>query len=151
MWYLLIPRCSFLYHICGIFLRTTKCITYVVSFWYHKRARTPLDVPFPENMVSPDGGERSAAVPCFSLYVNQSSCCLCDGFHWGGNIQSSEFTHIFFEGDVFFGVSFNFMQVMTCDMGTSPGHRRGGLIFCILRGLSSPPHRHISRYLYFNS
>ncbi len=160
-------------------------------------------------MVSPDGGERSAAVPCFSLYVNQSSCCLCDGFHWGGNIQSSEFTHIFFMGifanekgtgfdarsfferlyqcqkiiqltmdnkkydlllfkikgiscspkfihiffggDVFFGVSFNFMQVMTCDMGTSPGHRRGGLIFCILRGLSSPPHRHISRYLYFNS
>lgn len=39
------------------------------------------------------------------------------------------------------------MQVMTYDMGTSPGHRRGGLIFCILRGLSSPPHRHISRYL----
>ena len=42
MWYLLIPRCSFLYHICGTFLSTTKCITYVVSFWYHKRARNPL-------------------------------------------------------------------------------------------------------------
>ena len=52
---------------------------------------------------------------------------------------------ITFLGDnVFFGVSFNFMQVMTYDMGTSPGHRRGGLIFCILRGLSSPHHRHIS-------
>ena len=86
-----------------------------------------------------------------------------------GISYSPKFTHIFFGDDVFFGVSFNFMQVMTYDMGTSPGHRRGGLIFCILRGLSSPHrknllrgsfsigtfrdiltsiHKHISRYLY---
>ena len=47
----------------------------------------PLDVLFPENMVSPDGGERSAAVPCFSLYVNQSSGCSFSQIHtylfWG--------------------------------------------------------------------
>ena len=57
---------------------------------------------------------------------------------------------ILFWENVFFGVSFNFMQVMTYDMGTSPGHRRGGLI-CFSRGLSLPQHRHISRYLNFNS
>ena len=82
---------------------------------------------------------------------------------------SPKFIHIFLGDDVFFGVSFNFMQVMAYDMGTSPGHRRGGLIFCISRGLSSPHrknllrgsfsigifrdiltsiHKHISRYLY---
>lgn len=67
-----------------------------------------------------------------------------------GISYSPKFTHIFFGDDVFFGVSFNFMQVMTYDMGTSPGHRRGGLI-CFSRGLSLPQHRHISRYLNFNS
>ena len=74
----------------------------VPHMWYllipQEGKKPPLDVPFPENMVSQDGGERSAAVPCFSLYVNQSSCCMNTGFHWGGNIQSSEFTHIFFMG-----------------------------------------------------
>ena len=45
----------------------------------------------------------------------------------------------------FFGVSFNFMQVMTYDMGTSPGHRKGGLIFCILRGLSLPHRKNLLR------
>lgn len=102
MWYLLIPRCSFLYHICGTFLSTTeKCILYHICGIFlipQEGKKPPLDVPCPENMVSPDGGERSAAVPCFSLYVNQSSCCMNTGFHWGGNIQSSEFTHIFFMG-----------------------------------------------------
>ena len=84
MWYFL--KYHEMYHICGIFL---------IPLDYKK---LPLDVPFPENMVLLDGGERSAAVPCFSLYVNQSSCCLSAGFHWGGNIQSSEFTHNFFMG-----------------------------------------------------
>lgn len=135
-----------MYHICGIFLIPQE------------GKKLPLDVPFPENMVSPDGGERSAAVPCFSLYVNQSSGCSFSQIH----------TYLFWD-DVFFGVFLNFMQVMPYDMGTSPGHRRGGLIFCISRGLSSPHrknllrgsfsigtfrdiltsiHKHISRYLY---
>ena len=77
---------------------------FVSHMWYlfdtTRGQDPPLDVPFPENMVSPDGGERSAAVPCISLYVNQSSCCMNTGFHWGGNIQSSEFTHIFFYGNL---------------------------------------------------
>lgn len=84
MWYFF--KYHEMYHICGIFLIPQE------------GKNPPLDVPFPENMVSLDGGERSAAVPCFSLYVNQSSCCMNTGFHWGGNIQSSEFTHIFFMG-----------------------------------------------------
>lgn len=84
MWYFF--KYHEMYHICGIFLMPQE------------GKNPPLDVPFPENMVSQDGGERSAAVPCFSLYVNQSSCCMNTGFHWGGNIQSSEFTHIFFMG-----------------------------------------------------
>lgn len=84
MWYFF--KYHEMYHICGIFLMPQE------------GKNPPLDVPFPENMVSPDGGERSAAVPCFSFYVNQSSCCMNTGFHWGGNIQSSEFTHIFFMG-----------------------------------------------------
>ena len=75
-----------MYHICGIFLIPQE------------GKKLPLDVPFPENMVLLDGGERSAAVPCISLYVNQSSCCMCAGFHWRGNIQSSELTHNFFMG-----------------------------------------------------
>ena len=58
---------------------------------------------------------------------------------------SPKFIHIFLGDDVFFGVSFNFMQVMTYDMGTSLGHRRGGLIFCILRGLSSPHRKNLLR------
>ena len=84
MWYFF--KYHEMYHICGIFLIPQE------------GKKPPLDVPFRENMVSPDGGERSAAVPCFSLYVNQSSCCMNTGFHLGCNIQSSEFTHIFFMG-----------------------------------------------------
>lgn len=62
-----------------------------------------------------------------------------------GISYSPKFIHIFFGDDVFFGVFLNFLQVMTYDMGTSPGHRRGGLIFCILRGLSSPHRKNLLR------
>lgn len=62
-----------------------------------------------------------------------------------GIFYSAKFTHNFFVDDVFFGVSFNFMQVMTCDMGTSPGHRRGGLIICISRGLSLSHRKNLLR------
>lgn len=51
-----------------------------------------------------------------------------------GISYSAKFTHTFFGENVFFGVSINFMQVMTCDMGTSPGHRRGGLIYLLFKG-----------------
>ena len=73
MWYFF--KYHEMYHICGIFL-------------IPQEGKNPhLDVPFPENMVSLDGGERSAAVPCFSLYVNQSSGCSFSQIHtylfWG--------------------------------------------------------------------
>ena len=150
-----------MYHICGIFWYHDArfCTTYVVSFWYHKRARNPLLMFRSQktwyHRMEGNGRRLSCASRC--MWINPL------------DVHSPKFIHIFFGDDVFFGVFFNFMQVMTCDMGTSPGHRRGGLIFCILRGLSSPHrknllrgsfsigifrdiltsiHKHISRYLY---
>ena len=73
MWYFF--KYHEMYHICGIFLIPQE------------GKKPPLDVLFPENMVSPDGGERPAAVLCFSLYVNQSSGCSFSQIHtylfWG--------------------------------------------------------------------
>ena len=97
MWYLLIPRCSFLYHICGTFLSTTKCITYVVSFWYHKRARNPLLMFRSQktwyHRMEGNGRRLSRASRC--MWINPL------------DVHSPKFTHNFFGDDVFSGVSFN--------------------------------------------
>ena len=154
MWYLLIPRCSFLYHICGTFLSTTeKCILYHICGIFlipQEGKKPPLDVPFPENMVSLDGGERSAAVPCFSLYVNQSSECSFSQIH----------TYLFWGWRLFRCV----LQLHAghdlryVDFSGPPQRRPYFLHFkgSIFTTPKEPPqrfflNRHISRYLNFNS
>ena len=149
MWYLLIPRCSFLYHICGTFLSTTKCITYVVSFWYHKRARNPLLMFRSQktwyHRMEGNGRRLSRASRC--MWINPL------------DVHSPKFTHNFFGDDVFSGVSFN-LRRSNLQYGdfSGPPQRWPYLLFkgSIFTTPKEPPqrfflNRHISRYLNFNS
>ena len=149
MWYLLIPRCSFLYHICGTFLSTTKCITYVVSFWYHKRARNPLLMFRSQktwyHRMEGNGRRLSRASRC--MWINPL------------DIHSPKFTHNFFGDDVFSGVSFNLRRSnLRYGDFSGPPQRWPYLLFkgSIFTTPKEPPqrfflNRHISRYLNFNS
>ena len=149
MWYLLIPRCSFLYHICGTFLSTTKCITYVVSFWYHKMARTPLLMFRSQktcyHRMEGNGRRLSRASRC--MWINPL------------DVHSPKFTHNFFGDDVFSGVSFNSRRSnLRYGDFSGPPQRWPYLLFkgSIFTTPKEPPqrfflNRHISRYLNFNS
>ena len=135
MWYFF--KYHEMYHICGIFLIPQE------------GKKPPLDVPFPENMVSPDGGERPAAVLCFSLYVNQSSGCSFSQIH----------TYLFWGWRLFRCVlQLHAGHDLRYGDFSGPPQRWPYLLFkgSIFTTPKEPPqrfflNRHISRYLNFNS